>query len=814
MESIGHAHASRASSAHSRLRSWMARRSLVRAALGMIMVSVVAATTLLASPAYAAPGDPFPAGDALVFVAQNTPSQLFRATTDSAGTVSFAAEGPAAGFNYNAIGYNTVDNYLYGTTGAAVTGMPQGSLVRIGQGGVVTRVGTATFGASIQNTGAFGSDNFLYVLSSGNTAMTVINVATGTLVRTVTLSTPSLVSDMTFANGFFWGVSNGTDTTASSYVRINPTTGAVTRFPTTLAGAPYGAAWTFGNGNLGFSNNTTGAVSQVRVTNPASTAPTFTVLATSAGPASSANDGAASPGQPTDLAIDKTGPAALIPGGTVTYTLTVTNNGPGNSTGFVVNDTVPAPLTNIASPNAACTVVASAVRCVGGRLVSGASVTYTITASVPGTIAAGVTNTATVVPNEADPTPGNNTDTTTAVIARLSLLKRAGTPVDVNRNGITDAGDTIRFSFDVTNTGDITMSGLVVNDPKVGAVTCPATTLAAGAVTTCSSSAYTITAADATLGSVNNTATATGTTPDNVPVTTTPSSTTTPVATAAPGISIVKSVVPAGFSDYVVGQTINYSFLVTNTGNVPLNTVTVNEVAFTGSAAMSAVQCPAGAATLAVAAQITCTASYVATQADVDAGALTNTATASGTPPGGTLVTSQPSSVQVTTTTSPAISLTKSVSPTWIMLAGQSVTYSFVITNTGNVTLRNVAVAETAFSGTGTPPVISCPAAAASLAPAQSVTCTAGYVATQADVDAREITNTAVATGTPVVGAGVTSSPSSAEVSVFVVTLPLTGGTSTEQVLLLGGSGVLISIVMAIWHRKHTRRRRVTTPRL
>lgn len=814
MGSIGNAHASRPPGARSRLRTWMARRSSARRGLGMIAVSVVAATTLLATPAYAAAGDPFPAGDSLVFVAQNTPSQLFRATTDGLGTVSFAAEGPAAGFNYNAVGYNTIDNYLYGTTGAAVTGMPQGSLIRIGQGGVVTRVGTATFGTGVQNAGAFGSDNYLYVLSSANTAMTVINVATGALVRTVTLSTASLVSDMTYANGFFWGVSNGTDTTASAYVRINPSTGVVTRFATTLAGAPYGAAWTFGNGNLGFSNNTTGAVSQVRVTNPASATPTFTVLATSSGPASSANDGAASPGQPTDLAIDKTGPVALVPGGTVTYTVKITNNGPGNSTGFVVTDTVPAPLTNIASPNSACTVIGSAVRCVGGRLVSGASVTYTITASVPGTIAAGITNSATVVPNESDPTPGNNTDTTAAVIARLALLKHAGTPVDVNRNGITDAGDTIRFTFDVTNTGDIAMSGLVVNDPKVGAVTCPATPLAAGAVTTCTAPVYTITAADATLGSVDNTATATGTTPDNVSVTTTPSTTTTPVATAAPGISIVKSVMPAGFSNYVVGQTIDYSFLVTNTGNVPLKTVRVNEGAFTGSGAMSEVLCPAGAATLAVAAQLTCTASYVATQADVDAGALTNTATASGTPPGGALITSQPSSVQVTTTTAPSLGLTKSVSPTWIMLAGQSVTYSFVITNTGNVTLRNAAAAETAFSGTGTPPVVSCPAAAASLAPAQSVTCTAGYVATQADVDARGITNTAVATGTPVVGAGVTSNPSSAEVSVFVVTLPLTGGTSTEQVLLLGGSGVLVSILMAIWHRRHTRRRRVSTPPL
>ena len=34
----------------------------------------------------------------------------------------------------------------------------------------------------------------------------------------------------------------------------------------------------------------------------------------------------------------------------------------------------------------------------------------------------------------------------------LTLVKTAGTPVDVNGNGITDAGDTIAYSFAVTNT--------------------------------------------------------------------------------------------------------------------------------------------------------------------------------------------------------------------------------------------------------------------------------------------------------------------------------------------------------------------------
>ncbi|MEV7782432.1 hypothetical protein [Kitasatospora sp. NPDC088351] len=41
------------------------------------------------------------------------------------------------------------------------------------------------------------------------------------------------------------------------------------------------------------------------------------------------------------------GPEIVKPGAAVTYTLTVKNNGPGNSSGYTVTDTVPAPLTNV-----------------------------------------------------------------------------------------------------------------------------------------------------------------------------------------------------------------------------------------------------------------------------------------------------------------------------------------------------------------------------------------------------------------------------------------------------------------------------------
>ena len=75
------------------------------------------------------------------------------------------------------------------------------------------------------------------------------------------------------------------------------------------------------------------------------------------------------------------------------------------------------------------------------------------------------------------------------------------------------AGDKVSYSFAVTNTGNVTLSGVSVADPKVGKVTCPETTLAPGKQTTCTA-VYTATSADIAAGVVKNTATVTAVAPD------------------------------------------------------------------------------------------------------------------------------------------------------------------------------------------------------------------------------------------------------------------------------------------------------------
>ena len=80
--------------------------------------------------------------------------------------------------------------------------------------------------------------------------------------------------------------------------------------------------------------------------------------------------------------------------------------------------------------------------------------------------------------------------------------------------------------------------------------------------------------------------------------------------------------------------------------------------------------------------------------------------------------------------------------------SGQLITYSFVVTNVGGVTVSAVAIAEDTFTGTGTLPPPTCPAAAGSLAPGASVTCTTTYTVTAGDIARGELSNTAHARGT------------------------------------------------------------------
>ncbi len=337
-------------------------------------------------------------------------------------------------------------------------------------------------------------------------------------------------------------------------------------------------------------------------------------------------------------------------------------------------------------------------------------------------------------------------------------VEKASTLDDTNGNGTADAGETIAYTFTVTNTGNVSIGDVAVDDPTAGTVTCQPTTLAPTEQAVCAADdPYTVTQADVDHGYVHNVATATGTPPGGGTTTSPETEHNVPATPPVPGLALTKDGALADRDlDLLasVGDSIAYSFVATNTGNVTLTNVTVDDPT------LGAVTCLT--TTLTPGESTDCHALVLrnVTQADVDRGRLVNTATATGTPPGGGDTTSPPASLVITTVDQqPGLVVTKDgtlvenpETTDGLADVGEQVLYTFSVTNTGNVTITGITV-DDALAGP-----VTC--SLTTLAPAATTDCSADapYTVTQADVDAGSVRNVATASGTPP-GGGSTDSP-------------------------------------------------------
>ena len=121
-----------------------------------------------------------------------------------------------------------------------------------------------------------------------------------------------------------------------------------------------------------------------------------------------------------DLSIAKTGPASVSSGAQMTYTLTVTSNGPDTATNVTVTDVLLGSVSFV-SASAGCNIAVTTATCTAATLANGASVAYTVTVVAPSS-SASVTNTASVASNTADLFDANDSDTlVTTLPADLSL---------------------------------------------------------------------------------------------------------------------------------------------------------------------------------------------------------------------------------------------------------------------------------------------------------------------------------------------------------------------------------------------------------
>src|SRR4029079_12333557 len=121
----------------------------------------------------------------------------------------------------------------------------------------------------------------------------------------------------------------------------------------------------------------------------------------------------------SDVNIVKSAPPSVSVGQGIGYSITVTNNGPVAATNVVVTDAIPAG-TNFASATASQGTCGgtSTVTCNLGTLASGGSATVSI--AVNANSAGTVTNTASVVADQHDPTPSDNSSSASTIVSNLT----------------------------------------------------------------------------------------------------------------------------------------------------------------------------------------------------------------------------------------------------------------------------------------------------------------------------------------------------------------------------------------------------------
>ena len=252
--------------------------------------------------------------------------------------------------------------------------------------------------------------------------------------------------------------------------------------------------------------------------------------------------------------IVKTGPAVAHEGDKVTYTFTVTNTGDIALSDVTVDDNV-----------AGGAVYQSGDTNGNSLLDTSETWTYTKNYTIPTPQIADVVNTATACGDFSDGTT-SGTDVCDNDSHRLDVIHPA---ISVEKFGPATAfqGQSVTYTFWVTNTGDTELDNVGIADDLATGEVCNDNTLAPNDSTFCTAT-YTI--PNDQTGDVTNHVTASGTDELDETVTGTDQHTLTVLV---PGIHVVKT----GPSSALAGSTVTYTFTVTNTGNTPLDSITVQD---------------------------------------------------------------------------------------------------------------------------------------------------------------------------------------------------------------------------------------------
>ncbi len=473
-----------------------------------------------------------------------------------------------------------------------------------------------------------------------------------------------------------------------------------------------------------------------------------------------------------NLTITKTADNASVNAGSdIGFTVTLTNTGAGSATGVSISDALPGG-TGVSwsidsnTPASSCSITGTAptqtLSCGPATVASGGSITVHVTSHTTGDSCGTYDNTASFTSTNGG--AGSDTATITVNCPDVTITKTADA-------ASVSAGDDIGFTVTLTNTGAGDATGVSISDALPGGTgvdwsidsntpasscsitgTAPTQTLSCGPATVASGGSITVHVTShttsASCGTYDNTASFT-TTNDG---TGNASASTT---VDCPDVFVTKT---ADAPLVEGGDTIGFLITVGNNGPGTANGVTLTDTLPTNGGLSWSIdlidgQAPGSEPPCSITdGVLTCDfgslesgASHTVhitspTDSTTSCGAVNNTVTVDAlNEPNTAEFTANDQASASLTVICPGISIVKTVNPV-SGNPGDTVTYTYVVKNTGDTTLFNVSVDDDVIGHIGD---------IAKLEPGETVTLTKDFVLPAGDP---EVTNVGTATGTDVLG--------------------------------------------------------------
>ncbi|MGV3025064.1 hypothetical protein ACED96_04985 [Clostridium thermobutyricum] len=286
-----------------------------------------------------------------------------------------------------------------------------------------------------------------------------------------------------------------------------------------------------------------------------------------------------------DLALTMTdSPDPVHPGEILIYTINIKNNGPSDSVGVILTDTLPLTVT---LPSYSLDNGVTWNTWLGtlplGTITNGSTKTVLIRGTVAATATGTISNTASVASTTLDPNLSNNSATTTTTVsplADLSIVKTAN-PSPVH------AGAQLIYTLVITNTGPSTATNIIVTDNVPACFSTPeystnagltwnpwTSSVNIGSLASGLSSTVLLRGTVCTNGtsSITNTATVSSDTDD--PNLSNNTSTTTTNITPVSDLAITKQTNP---EPVAVGSQLTYTLVITNNGPSTANGIVLTD---------------------------------------------------------------------------------------------------------------------------------------------------------------------------------------------------------------------------------------------